>query len=195
MPRRIAVLAALAVLLLTGCAERNPAAPPQPATSPSAVASASPTGPVALNTPTPAPTVSPAPRSGVVQLTVHRGPLPPGVRRGPAWLVVSADPSSASVTITWTDAVSPGCGAVRDVWVQESNDAVVLDLVRSVRRTDIVCPMVLAPRRATITLAAPLGSRTLREHVSTLTAGADPCPSPGPISQTVQVVCPMTSKG
>lgn len=195
MPRRIAALAAVAVLLLTGCAERGPAAPPQPATSPSPAASASPSSPVSLNTPTPAPTVSPAPRSGSVTLTVHRGPLPPGVRRGPAWLVVSADPSSASVTIAWTDAVSPGCGAVQDAWVQETSDAVVIDLVHSVRRPDIVCPLVLAPRHATLMLAAPLGTRTLEEHVSTLTGGDAPCPSPGPISQTAQVVCPMTSKG
>lgn len=195
MPRRIAVLAALAVLLLTGCAEQHPAAPPQPATSPSPVASPSTSSPVALNTPTPAPTVSPAPTSGTVRLTVHRGPLPPGVRRGPAWLVVSADPASASVTIAWTDAVSPGCGGVRDVWVQETNDAVVLDLVHSAHRLGVMCPLVLAPRRAAVTLSAPLGSRTLEEHVSTLTAGDAPCPSPGPISQTAQVVCPMTSKG
>jgi hypothetical protein len=195
VPRRIAALAAVAVLLLSGCAEQQAAAPPQPASSPSPVASASPSSPAELNTPTPAPTVSPAPTSGSVRLTVHRGALPPGVRRGPAWLVVSADPSSAAVTIAWTDAVSPGCGAVKDVWVQETNDAVVLDLVHSARRPDIVCPLVLAPRRATVTLAAPLGSRTLEEHASTLTGGDGPCPSPGPISQTVQVVCPMTSKG
>lgn len=195
MPRRIAALAAVALLLLTGCSEQHAATPPQPATSPSPAASASTSSPVALNTPTPAPTVSPAPTSGVVHLIVHRGALPPGVRRGPAWLVVSAHPSSAAVTITWTDAVSPGCGAVKDVWVQETNDAVVLDLVHSVRRSDIVCPMVLAPRRATVTLTSPLGTRTLEEHASTLTAGDGPCPSPGPISQTVQVVCPMTSKG
>ncbi len=200
MPRRIAALAALAVLLLSGCAEQHAAAPPQPATSPSPVASApapsaSAPSPSALGTPTPAPTVSPAPTSGTVHLTVHRGALPLGVRPGPAWLVVSARPSSASVTISWTDAVAPGCGAVKDVWVQETTDAVVLDLVHSARRTGLVCPMVLAPRRATVALAAPLGSRTLEEHASTLAAGEDPCPSPGPISQTVQVVCPMASKG
>ena len=195
MPRRIAALAAVAVLLLTGCAEQHPAAPPQPATSPSPISSPSTSSPVALNTPTPAPTLSPAPTSGTVHLTVHRGPLPPGVRRGPAWLVVSADPASASVTIAWTDAVSPGCGAVQDAWVQETNDAVVIDLVHSARRVGLMCPLVLAPRRATVTLSAPLGSRTLEEHVSTPTAGDGPCPSPGPISQTAQVVCPMTSKG
>lgn len=193
MPRRLAALAAVAVLLLTGCAERQGAAPSQPAASSSPVASASPSTPT--STPTPAPTVSPAPTSGRVTLTVHRGPLPPGVRPGPAWLVVSADPSSASVTITWTDAVSPSCGAVKDAWVEETNDAVIIDLVHSARRSDIMCPLVLAPRHATVTLAAPLGARTLEEHASTLTGGETPCPSPGPISQTARVVCPLTSKG
>jgi hypothetical protein len=192
VPRRIAALSALAVLLLTGCAEQHPAAPPQPATSPSPVAS-SPAP--ALSTPTPAPTVSPAPRGGVVTLTVHHGAPPAGVRPGPAWVVVSADPASAAVTIAWTDAVSPGCGAVRDVWVQETNDAVVLDLVHSARRVGMMCPLVLAPRRATVTLTAPLGSRTLEERAGSAGLGEDPCPSPGPISQTVQVVCPLTSKG
>jgi hypothetical protein len=197
VPGRIVALAVGAALLLTGCAEQHAAGPPVPATSPSAVASASPSAsvPSALNTPTPAPTLSPAPTAGTVHLTVHRAALPPGVRRGPEWLVVSAAPASTSVTIAWTDAVSAECGAVQDVWVQETSDAVVLDLVHSAHRAGAVCPMVLAPRRATVPLAAPLGSRTLEEHVSTPTAGDGPCPSPGPISQGAQTVCPLTTKG
>jgi hypothetical protein len=189
VPRPRAVLAVLAVLLLAGCSEQHPAIPPAPATTPTAASN-----PSGISAPTPAPTVSPAPGGGGVTLTVHQGPPPPGVRRGPAWLVASAEPASASVGIAWTDVISPDCGAVQDAWVQESADAVVIDLVHSARRAGVVCPLVLAPRHATVPLTAPLGSRVLEEHASSTGPGV-PCPSPGPIAKTVQVICPLTSKG
>jgi hypothetical protein len=192
MPRPIAALAVVAVLLLAGCAERNPAAPPAPA--PSATSSATPSLP-ALNAPTPAPTLSSAPTSAAVSLIVHQGPPPAGVRRGPAWLVASAHPAAASVGIAWTDSVAPGCGAAKDVWLQETAVAVVIDLVHSVGRVGVVCPAVLVPRRATVPLAAPLGTRILEEHVSGPGSAGAACPSPGPIARSSQVVCPLTPKG
>ena len=190
MPRRLAALAAVVVVLLAGCAEQHPAAPPAPAPTTSPTSSLP-----GIGAPTPAPTVSAAPARGQVVLTVHQGPPPPGVRRGPAWQVVSADPASASVGIAWADSVAPGCGAVKDVYVQETAQAVVLDLVHSTPRVGVVCPAVLVPRRATVPLAAPLGTRTLEEHALPSGMSGAPCPTPGPAAQAVQIVCPLRSKG
>ena len=188
MPRSIAALAAVAVLLLAGCAERSPAAPPPP--TPTATSSLP-----SIGAPTPAPTLSAAPSSGTVTLTVHHGARPAGVLRGPEWLVTAADPAAASVGIAWTDSVAPGCGAVQEAWVQETATAVVIDLVRSTRRAGVVCPAVLVPRAATLALAAPLGTRLLEEHESAPGSAGAPCPSPGPLVQSVQVICPLTAKG
>jgi hypothetical protein len=191
VPRRVVVLAALAVALLAGCSEQHPAAPPAPAPAPTATAT---TTLPAVNAPTPAPTVSAAPTSGAVTLTVHQGPPPPGVRRGPPWLVVSADRSAASVEIAWADSVAPGCGAAKDVWVDESATAVVIDLVHSLGRVGVVCPAALVARHATVPLAAPLGARMLEEHRSAAGMAGAPCPSSGPIAKAVQIVCPLVPK-
>jgi hypothetical protein len=189
VPRSIAALAAVAVLLLAGCAERSPAAPPPPTPTPSATSTLP-----SIGAPTPAPTLSAAPSAGTVTLTVHHGAPPAGALRGPEWLVTAAGPTTASVGIAWTDSVAPGCGAVQDAWVQETGTAVVIDLERSARRVGVVCPAVLVPRAATVTLAAPLGTRTLEEHESAPGSVGAPCPSPGPIARSAQVVCPLTAK-
>src|SRR5579875_1722777 len=148
MRRPLVALAVLA-LLLTGCAEQQPA---QPGGGTSAGST-----PGNGVTPTPAPTDSATPAPGDVALTVHRGSPPGGVRRGPAWRLVSADPAASAVRITWYDGAGTGCGTVQDVWVRETSAVVVIDLVRSAVRPGVACPALLAPRTATIPLAAPVG--------------------------------------
>lgn len=169
MRRSVVVLAAL-TLALTGCAEQQPAAPP--ATSvPSVSASPPPSAPASA---APTPTTG---TGGLLHLTVHHGAPPAGVRRGPAWEPLSTpNASSTSVLIGWTGAPSPGCGAVRDVWVRETSSSVVIDLVRSARAPGIMCPALLVPQRAEVPLPSALGSRVLQQDASS--AGVQIAPSP-----------------
>ena len=179
--RRSRILAALLALPLTGCAlvgcaEQQPAAPPAagiqeeppiPTSMPTSSASASPSG-----------IPSPTPGAGsLVQLTVHQGTPPAGVRLGPAWEPVSTPlATSTSVQIAWTDSQSPGCGAVQDVYVRETSSTVVIDLVRGTRKLGIMCPAILVPRRADVPLPSPLGSRTLQQDAAS--AGVQIAPAP-----------------
>lgn len=179
MLRPIVALAAVA-LLLTGCAEQQPAGPPPTAVTPAPGSS-----------PSESPTATPstAPTAGSVSLAVHHGTPPATARRGPAWTLVTSDPSSSSVTIAWTDTPSPACGAVRDVWVRESGSTVVVDLVRSNRKAEVMCPAVLVPRTATVPLDRALGSRTLQQDATAPGDGRLPCPTP---TASRPVACPLT---
>ncbi len=184
----LATLAVGSALLLAGCAEPQAAIPPVPASTPtpSAIEMATPA-------PTPAPTLSGAPTGGTVSLSVHRGAPPLLAHEGPAWYVIAADPGSTSVKIAWTDTPTPGCGAVRDVWVQETSNDVTIDLARSARGLDTTCPDVLVPRRATVSLEAPLGSRRLLEESG---GPMVPHPCPSPLSATPaspDIACPLES--
>lgn len=188
----LATLVAGTALLLAGCAEPQAAIPPVPASSPtpSAIEMATP-APTAA--PTPAPTLSGAPAGGRVSLSVHRGAPPLLAHQGPTWYVISAEPASTSIKIAWTDTPSPGCGAVKDVWVQETSNDVTIDLARSARNVDTTCPDVLVPRRATISLEAPLGSRRLLEESG---GPMVPRPCPSPLSATPaspDIACPLNT--
>jgi hypothetical protein len=191
VPRRsiaLATLAAATALLLTGCAEPQAAIPAVPASSPtpSAIEMATPA-------PTPAPTLSGAPNGRTVSLTVHRSAPPLLAHEGPTWYVLAADPASSSVEIAWMDTPSPGCGAVKDVWVQETSKDVTIDLARSARNVDTTCPDVLVPRRATVPLDSPLGSRRLLEESG---GPMVPRPCPSPLSATPaspDIACPLGS--
>jgi len=178
--RRSRVMGALLALpiagcLLAGCAEQHAAAPP-----PGAVTEP----PIPTSMPTPSASASasgmpsPTPGAGaLVQLTVHQGRPPAGVRRGPAWEPVSTPlATSTSVQIAWTDSPSPGCGAVQDVYVRETSSTVVIDLVRGTRKLGIMCPAILVPRRAEVPLPSPLGSRTLQQDAAS--AGVQIAPAP-----------------
>lgn len=187
MPRRpiaLVALTAAAAVLLTGCAEAVAAIPPVPASSPT---------PSAIEVATPAPTLSGAPTGGRVTLNVLRGAPTALAHEGPSWYVISADPSSTSIEIGWHDTPSSDCGPVRDVWVQETSRTVTIDLARSGRKVDTTCPAVLVPRRATVSLEAPLGSRTLLEQSG---APMAPRPCPSPLSSTPaspDLACPLDS--
>ena len=176
--RRSRVLVALLALPLTGfalagCAEQHAATPP-----PGAVTE--PPIPTSMPTPTGSASAVPTPTTGtpaLVHLTVHQGTPPAGVRRGPAWEPVSTPiATSTSVRIGWTDTPSPGCGAVRDVWVRETSASVVIDLVRGTRTAGIMCPAVLVPRQAEVPLPSPLGSRVLQQDAAS--AGVKIAPAP-----------------
>lgn len=185
MPRRSIALATLVVgtaLLLAGCAEPQAAIPAVPASTPT---------PSAIEMATPAPTLSGAPMGHTVALTVHRSAPPLLAHKGPAWYVIAADPASASVEIAWMDTPSPDCGPVSDVWVQETSKDVTIDLARSARNVDTTCPDVLVPRRATVSLDSPLGSRRLLEESG---GPMVPRPCPSPLSATPaspDIACPL----
>ncbi|MGN6741739.1 MAG: hypothetical protein ACTHJL_00380 [Amnibacterium sp.] len=180
MRRSIVALAALA-LLLTGCAEAQPAAPAPTAVTPAPGSSLSPSPSATPSSAAPAP----------VQLTVRHGKPPAGVQRGPAWTLVASSPGSSSVTIAWSDVPTPGCGEVKEAFLREGSSSVVLDLVHSARKTGVVCPTVLVPRQATVTLSAPLGSRSLQEDATTPGDGLLPCPSASP-SSSRPISCPLS---
>jgi hypothetical protein len=95
------------------------------------------------------------------------------------------------VTIAWSDVPTPGCGAVQEAYVRETASAVVIDLVHSPRKSGVVCPTVLVPRQASVTLATPVGSRTLQQDATTPNDGLLPCPSPSP-SSSRPISCPLT---
>ncbi len=113
-----------------------------------------------------------------MQLTVHHGSPPAGVRRGPAWEPVSTPiASSTSVQIAWEGTPSPGCGAVRDVWVRETSTSVVIDLVRGTRTAGIMCPALIVPQRAEVPLPSALGSRVLQQDAASAGVQIGPAPT------------------
>jgi hypothetical protein len=161
---------------LTGCAEQHAAAPPPSAATQPPVPTSMPTSSAPAS-----PTPTPSGTAGLVRLTVHQGTPPAGVRRGPAWEPVSTPiATSTSVRIAWTDSPSPGCGAVRDVYVRETSSSVVIDLVRGTRTPGIMCPAILVPRRAEVPLPSALGSRVLQQDAASAGVQIAPAPTTAP---------------
>jgi hypothetical protein len=183
----VLITAAIAAAALAGCATTAPGNP-----GPAPSASASTTGPLVPPQPQPHGT-----SAQVVRLHVHRGPAPSGSRIGPLWRVVEPAGAARAVTIAWSDSPSAACGAATDVWVAESGGRVVIDLTGRPARPTLICAALVVPRRMSVPLAAPLGSRHLFEHRPSVPAPRSTCP-PGPVRAAVTVpaiACPLHSAG
>jgi hypothetical protein len=174
MTRRFlaATLAVAAALALTGCATAGSSASSGTATS---SGTAAPIAPSASASPTPSTRASgssgmglqPAVRLGAsVDLagpigtltTVHRAALVPG----PLWMISDAAPTASSVVIVWTDI---GCARVRSADVVETDTAIIIDLVKQTGPQAQACPATALRRLGRVRLDAPVGTRTLEEHV------------------------------
>ncbi len=150
----IAVLGALAACAASPTAARGTSSPSE--------GGASTRGSAVLSTPAPA---IHGLGETAVTLPVHRGPASAAALPGVAWRLGATTAASTALELQWNQRSSGACGAATDVYVDEQQATVVVDVVAAKQRTGVVCPQVLRSVRMTVAIAAPLGSRTVRTHV------------------------------